>query len=96
MNVYDDGAGNEYVSGFADGVRTQKDTKLALYSADIQNTNGTFNYQSGDVLKTTLIQKTNTTTIPVGALWEISIRKNFLLLESGDNLLLEDGNRMVL
>lgn len=61
MNVFD-AAGSDYVSGFADGANVQTDTKLALYSADYQNTSSLFSFETGDYLKTSLIQETNTTT----------------------------------
>jgi len=55
MSVYENGSGDDYVSGFADGGFDVVDTKLALYSADFQNTQRTFNWRDGDLLKTKLI-----------------------------------------
>ena len=61
MNVYNNGV-DDYVSGFADGLNTQTTTKLALYSADFQNTGGSFNFDSTDIIKTRLTESAATTT----------------------------------
>jgi len=60
-HVFNDGA-DDYVSGFDDGANVQTSTKLALYSNDYQNTSQIFNYQSGDLLMTSLMDNEAITT----------------------------------
>ena len=49
--VYKPSVGDDYVGAFENSTNTVVNTKLVLYSGDFQNTNSSFNWELGDLIK---------------------------------------------
>lgn len=55
-----------------------------------------FFYNDDTEVVAVTVKKTGVNTLVEGDTWEVSIKPSFGLLENGDNILLENGDRLIL